>query len=114
EEPNGDVVRLNGRGHVDRWMRSPDGSYVPPRGFFGMLILGSDGSFVYREPDGFQRIFDAAGRLRERRDRFGNRMRFEYDASGNLSRVFDAYDRVIEFFFAEDPGGKARLVRIRD
>src|SRR5690606_22262193 len=71
-------------------------------------------SFVYREPDGFQRIFDAAGRLRERRDRFGNRMRFEYDASGNLSRVFDAYDRVIEFFFAEDPGGKARLVRIRD
>lgn len=114
EQPNGDIVRLDGRGHIDTWVRNPDLSYTAPPGFFGTLLKQGDGTFLLREPSGFRRAYDTDGFLTRHTDRHGNRMLFEYDVDGNLDRVTDAYDRVIDFRFAAQPDGLKRLACIVD
>ncbi|MCI0637002.1 MAG: DUF6531 domain-containing protein, partial [Actinobacteria bacterium] len=117
-EPNGDVTCVNGKSHVDTWRRNGDGSYTPPPGFFGTLIRDVDGTYVFREPDGFRRVFRPNGQLLCHVDRFGNRMLFAHDHRGNLDFVVDPYGRQIDFVFQRfELGGGAfadRLVRVVD
>ena len=113
-QPNGDVLRSNGLGHIDRWVLNPDGSYAPPKGFYGTLLRNPDATFVYREPDGFKCLYDADGKLVAQEDRHGNRLELRYDANGNLQRVTDVYGRIIDYQFEIQADGVARLTEIRD
>lgn len=113
-EPNGDVVRVNGRSRVSTWVRQPDGSFSPPVGDFRDLIQQPDGNYLLRSIDGFQRLFRQDGRLFSLQDRYGNRMLFDYDHRGNLKRVIDVYGREIEFKFASFSDGVDRLVSVKD
>lgn len=113
-QSNGDLRRSNGYGHVDSWIRNSDGSYTAPAGYFSMLMQDDDGSFVLREPDGFKRIYDAAGLLQAHEDRFGNRMLFLRDDAGELDLVVDAYGREIDFVFDLAADGRRRLLRVAD
>ncbi|MCI0541732.1 MAG: DUF6531 domain-containing protein [Verrucomicrobiales bacterium] len=111
---NGDVTRALGNSHVDLWKRKPDGSYQAPAGFYGTLMRRSDGTFVYRTPDGFQRFYRADGRLFCHQDRHGNQMLFDYDDFGNLDLVIDVFGREIDFVFEPFPDGIDRLTRVID
>ena len=51
--------------------------------------LSWDTSFVRTYDDGLQVRFDKLGRMRRATDRFGNMVRYEYDGSGRLNRVYD-------------------------
>ncbi len=42
---NGDIVRSNGKGHVDTWPRTSDGGFGHPRGFFSRLGEEPTGEF---------------------------------------------------------------------
>jgi RHS repeat-associated protein len=111
---NGDVIRANGRGHVDTWTRNQDGSYIAPPGHFRTLRRLEDGSFVLRSPGGLKRHYDAQGRLTRYQDRNGNQMLFIGDAQGRLDLVVDVYGREIDFVYELAPDGVERLARIVD
>ncbi|MBL4849526.1 MAG: RHS repeat protein [Planctomycetes bacterium] len=113
-DTNGDMVRLDGYGHVDRWVRQPNGTYQPPRGYWSTLKRNDDGSWIVREPSGFKRHYFANGLLRANEDRFGNRMLFEYDGAGRLDLVIDVYGREIDFVWAVAPDGFVRLSTVTD
>lgn len=113
EQPGGDLLRQNGQGHLDLWVKQLDDSYEAPPGYFATLSKEPDGQFLYREPNGFKRLYDVNGRLRSHEDRFGNRMRFEYDAQGNLSQAIDPFGRVVDFVF-QNEAGVDRLVQMTD
>ena len=112
---NGDVVRHNGRSHEGIWTLNGDGSYTAPPGYFSILERDDEGAYVLTEPDGFQRFYRGEdGRLFCHQDRFGNRMLFDYDPDGNLSRVIDVYAREIRFEFDGSSDNVDRLVMIED
>jgi RHS repeat-associated protein len=113
-EESGDVVRFNRRSTIMTWKRNPDGSYQSPEGFFGTLRRRADGTFVLREPEGFQRFYRADGRLFCHQDRFGNQMLFDYDEFGNLDVVVDPFGREIDFVFELFDDDRHRLTRIVD
>lgn len=113
-EPNGDIVRYNGRSHEGIWELQGDGSYQAPPGYFSHLDRRQDGSYVITETDGFKRYYQPDGRLFCWEDRFGNRILFEYDAFGYLSKVIDVFGREIDFRFERQPDGVKRLVKITD
>lgn len=113
-QENGDVVRVNGRGHLDTWVRNPDGTFTTPAGFFRTLLAREDGTYVTRSPEGFKRFYRADGKLERYEDRYGNTMHFQYDDAGNIDRVIDPYSRAIDFTFESFPDGVDRLVGITD
>lgn len=114
-EANGDVTRFTGRSHGGTWTLNPDGTYTAPPGYFGVLLRMPDGAFLLVESDGFQRLYRAEdGRMYCHADRFGNRMLFDHDARGNLSRVIDVFGREIRFRFQTSGDGVDRLVRVED
>ncbi|MGE3166773.1 MAG: DUF6531 domain-containing protein [Planctomycetota bacterium] len=113
-EENGDVLRRDGAGHIDRWIREPSGTFVSPRGYFGELIARPDGTYQLRESSGFRRIYDESGRLVRHRDRHGNEMLLNRDALGRLTEIYDAYGRAYQFFIETLPSGHARLTRVVD
>ncbi len=53
----------------------------------GDVIVFDKGTAVRTTPGGFRETFDAYGRLTERNERNGNKIRLQYDAGGRLSRV---------------------------
>lgn len=111
-QPNGDVRRANGLGHVDTWTALGNGRFTAPPGYFGTLTAKT-GGYVLRETNGFKRFYDSQGRLRRYRDRVGNTMAFDYDVAGNLVLVTDAYGRPFEFVYAR-AAGRDRLAILRD
>ena len=113
-EENGDITLVSSSARVDTWELQPDGSYNAPTGHFHSLKRLEDGSYVIREPNGFQRYYRDDGRLFCHLDRFDNIMIFDYDDSGNLSTVIDVFGREINFFFESYPDGVDRLTRVRD
>ncbi len=113
-EPNGDVVRYNGRSHEAVWKLSGNGSYVAPPGYFSILTKQADGTFLLTERDGFQRVYRDDGRLICHQDRFGNRMLFDYNDEGDLKRVIDVFGREIQFTFQKSADGVTRLAMIED
>jgi RHS repeat-associated protein len=110
---NGDVVRNDGSGHVDLWVRKPDGSYTAPAGFFGTLLREPGGGYRLRERHGFTCSYDRSGRLLQQRDRSGNTLDFSYDARGNLAQAVDMFGRQVDFVFAAH-AGRDRLAVLRD
>ncbi|MBI2927228.1 MAG: RHS repeat protein, partial [Verrucomicrobia bacterium] len=113
-QDNGDVTRFNRRSRIDGWKRKADGTYQQPTGFFAGLARLPDGTFVFREPDGFKRSYRADGRLAKHEDRNGNVMLFDYDERGNLARVIDPFGREVLFIFETFSDGRDRLTRLID
>ncbi|MGK0237346.1 MAG: RHS repeat-associated protein [Candidatus Pelagisphaera sp.] len=111
---NGDITRSDSNAHLDSWILQGDGSYLPPNGQFRDLTRLDDGTYLLRDPDGFQRYYRDDGRLFCYQDRFDNIMLFDYDKVGNLSTIIDVFGREIDFEFEEFPDGVDRLTRVRD
>lgn len=113
-QENGDVMRVNGRSHIATWSANGDGTFEAPEGYFGVMMQDSDGSYVLITPDGFERFYREDGRLFCHQDQYGNRMLFDYDHFGNLSKVIDVFGREIDFTFTLQSDGKRRLTKITD
>jgi YD repeat-containing protein len=112
----GDVIRADGYGRADLYVRNPDGSYTAPTGFYTRLIKNPDGTFVERDQQGNKAFYlkpdaqQGLANLAELRDRNGNSMRFQYNEKGQLIRVLDTLGRPIEYRYND----KGRLVEVRD
>jgi YD repeat-containing protein len=78
--------------------RSPSG---------GQLSL-ADGKAVRTKPDGATETFDAQGRLVERDERNGDKIRLEYDPQGRLAKVIGPFNTFLTF--AISPEGRLRQV----
>jgi RHS repeat-associated protein len=113
-ETGGAVLRMDGYGRADRYQRI-GGRLVAPTGFYTQLTQNPDGTFIERDRNGAKVVYsrpDPQGiaRMTELRDRHGNRMRFEYNAQGQLIRVSDTLGRPINYSYNAD----GRLVEVRD
>lgn len=113
-QPNGDVLRGDGFGHLDRWKRIEDGRFAVPEGHFSQLVQGDDDTYILRKPNGFLHFYSPDGRLRKHQDRHGNIMQFFYDPRGNLDIVVDPFGREYDFVFQTFPDGRDRLVSVID
>jgi YD repeat-containing protein len=111
----GDVVRMDGYGRADLYVRNPDGSYTAPAGFYMKLVRNPDGTFVERDRVGNKAFYlrpDSEGlaRLSALSDRNGNTMRFQYNAQNQLVRVLDTLGRPIDYRYSAE----GLLVEVRD
>jgi YD repeat-containing protein len=111
----GDLIRVDGYGRVDVHKRRDDGSYRAPRGFYSTVAREADGSFTERDHRGVTARYAApdqrgVGRLKSLSDRFGNTMRFEHDAQGQLIRVIDTLGRAIQYVH----NAQGRLAYVQD
>jgi len=113
-EPDGSVLRMDGYGRADRYELT-GGGYISPTGFYTGLVRNTDGTFTERDRNGTKVFYsrpDANGiaRMTELRDRNGNRMRFEYNAQGQLIRVIDTLGRPIVYRY----NANRRLIEVED
>ncbi len=110
----GNVLRCDGRGRFDEYLRHGD-AFISPVGGFARLFVDGEGHFIEREPDGTRyryRPFDGstfAGRLEAVIDRSGNRLAIEPDAGGRIAAVRDPMGRRVEYSW--DAVGRIREVR---
>jgi len=112
-EADGSVLRMDGYGRADRY-EVVGGSFKAPVGYYTRLISNADGSFtevdryrtqaVYSPPDN-----QGMARMTELRDRYGNRMQFEYNDQSQLVRVIDTLGRSITYSYQD-----GRLVTVED
>ncbi|MEO8033957.1 MAG: DUF6531 domain-containing protein, partial [Acidobacteriota bacterium] len=121
--PNGSVEYRDGSGEV--WLfRPPLTPYIAPPGLPVNLIRTNDG---WQLVDQRRRVttFDSMGRLSTESDEFGgsgytgqgNTIRYIYDRSGRLVRIFDPVSRVsrLDYYDESQPGWKAgRLKSVVD
>jgi RHS repeat-associated protein len=107
----GNVTRQNGFGHLDDWVRNPDGTYRAPLAFFNRLVREPGGTFILREPNGLKHYYRSDGRLWSLEDRNGNTMLFDYDDCGDLDVVVDPYGREIDFVFEGECSASPRRLR---
>jgi YD repeat-containing protein len=105
---SGDVLRHDGTGRRDRYVRLGSGDFQSPPGFYTKLMENA-GEFLLRFPDGTRETYTAAGQIRLVQDRIGNRLEFDYTA-GQLTTITDELGRVITLFYT--PAG--RLERLTD
>jgi YD repeat-containing protein len=111
-QANGDVLRADGLGRVDRYAWTGTG-YDSPRGFYTRLTRNPDGTFDERDRHGTVHTYgttNALGiaRLTRIRDRNGNEMTLDYNVFGQLANVFDTLGRSIAY--AYDGDGRLALV----
>lgn len=102
----GDVIRMDGDGRADLYAVD-GGEFDAPTGFYTELTESNNGSLTERDPVGTTVRYtkpDPSGNsnMSSISDRYGNTMRFEYDASGRLTRVLDTYGRPIDYVYDED------------
>ena len=113
-EANGSVLRMDGYARADRYVLS--GSvYLAPKGFYTRLSRNPDGTFGERDRRGTRVSYskpdvNGIARMTELQDRNGNRMRFEYNAQGQLVRVIDTLGRPIVYRY----NARRRLIEIED
>jgi RHS repeat-associated protein len=127
ELPNGDLEYYDGRGRRDLFVHTKnlpgfaaegddETQYVPATGYF-VEIERTAAGWVMKDAPRRIRRFDRFGRLlaladplfTEATDDSGTALRFEYDATGRLIKVF-AHDREIKLAY-DDQG---RLIRLED
>lgn len=87
------VTHITGRGRKFFFVETGGGFRSPP-GVDARLVREGAG-YRLRQRDGLATTYDAKGRMREKRDRFGNRLRFRYDARGQLAAVVDPFGRTV-------------------
>jgi len=110
----GNVLRCDGRGRFDEYLRHGDG-YISPVGVFARLFVDGEGYMVEREPGGTRfryRSFDgtpSSGKLEAIIDRSGNRLAIERNDEGRIAAVRDPMGRRIDY--AWDAAGRIREVR---
>lgn len=74
-----------------RFGRNPDGTYAPPQGTNLTLVAsGTPTTWTLRDATGYQRIFDANGRLTSVADADGRAQTYSYNGSGELATITDA------------------------
>ncbi len=113
-DPHGAVVRMDGYGRADRYEPLGD-SFLAPPGYYTQLARNGDGTFtewdryrnqaVYSIPDN-----TGMARMTELSDRNGNRMRFAYNAQGQLVQVTDSFERPIKYYY----NALGQLVEVAD
>jgi len=113
-QPNGDVLRVDGLGRVDRYVLT-GGSYQSPSGFYTRLLRNLDGTFDERDRHGIADSYSATNtlgiaRLTRIRDRNGNQMTFDYNPLGQLTNVVDTLGRSIAYSY----DGNGRLTQVAD
>lgn len=111
---NGDVLRVDGLGRVDRYVLAA-GSYESPSAFYTRLARNLDGSYDERDRHGMVHSFSATNgvgvaRLARKRDRNGNQMTFQYNPLDQLTNVVDTLGRSIAYSY--DVNG--RLTQVTD
>jgi RHS repeat-associated protein len=114
-QQNGDVIRMDGYGRADRYVYTTKGFVAPP-GYFTQLTQNQDRSYVERDRHGAKAQYSAAlteggSRLTALRDRNDNRMQFEYNDLGQLSRVLDTMGRAILYSYE---AASSLLSEVRD
>jgi RHS repeat-associated protein len=113
-QANGDVLRVDGLGRVDRYVLS-NGAYQSPSGFYTRLVRNPDGTFDERDRHGTIHSYSPTNglgiaRLTRIRDRSGNDMTFAYNLASQLTNVVDTLGRSITY--AYDAAG--RLTQVAD
>jgi RHS repeat-associated protein len=113
-QTNGDALRVDGIGRVDRYVLS-SGVFQAPSGFYSRLATNTGNTFVEHDRHGTEFFYSATNelgvaRLARIRDRNNNEMNFYYNASNQLARVVDTLDRTN--LYAYDVNG--RLTSVTD
>ena len=113
-QANGDVLRVDGLGRVDRYVFS-GGAYQSPSGFYTRLVRNLDGTFDERDRHGTVDSYSATNtlgiaKLTRVRDRNGNQMTFDYNTLGQLTNVLETLGRAIAYSY--DSSG--RLTQVTD
>ena len=111
----GDLIRIDGGGRVDLYVREADADYTTPEGLPFDISKDTDGGFIERDRNGGTAVYAAPNsmgmsRLQQMSDRNGNTMRFEYNVLGQLIDVIDTLGRHIGYTY--DLNG--RLIEVRD
>ena len=86
------------------FLKNPDGTYASPQGRQDALIRNADGTFAWHESGcgtcgGNSYDFDASGYLKQIKDAYDNKMTFDYDMDGNLIEVTDASGRQLNITY---------------
>lgn len=104
------AICTKANGKRERFLRNPDGSFMPPAHLFDRLTENADGTFSIRDHRGMVRRFDGDGRLAALVDRNGNTATFEYDETGFMTRISDAAGRSVVL----TKGSDGRVASITD
>ena len=91
-DASGDVVLAGPQGRRDRYVLT-GGAFVAPDGVHTTLVAESDGTYTATDKGQSVWRFDAAGRLTEIRDRYGNASALGYDSNGRLATIGDPAGR---------------------
>ncbi len=106
-------IRFDGNARFDAYEYDEAGNYFrAPLGYFDRLVRHDDGTVTIRDNHGVTNYYAPDGFCTAIEDRFGNRMRLEYEGSGkdrHLVRVIDTLDRTISLRYS----GK-HLVEVED
>jgi RHS repeat-associated protein len=111
----GDVIRMDGYTRADLYVRTPEGNYSAPTGFYTNLVKRDDGTFLERDFRGNKVVYgqtdtDGIARMTRLSDRNGNTMRFEYNSQKQLAQVIDTLGRRISYFYDSE----GHLTEVRD
>jgi RHS repeat-associated protein len=107
----GDVIRLDGYNRADIYVRMGDPdhpSFMAPNGFFTQLTFNmTDKTYTERDQSGMVITYDQAdatgdARMTSMADRQGDKLRFHYDARGQLDQVIDTLNRSIDYTYSTD------------
>ncbi|MFC8850566.1 MULTISPECIES: RHS repeat-associated core domain-containing protein [unclassified Micromonospora] len=87
---SGNVVVTLPSGAQLRFGRNADGTYAPPLGTnLALVASGSPTTWTLRDATGYQRVFDADGRLTSVVDADGRTQTHTYNGSGELTTITD-------------------------
>jgi RHS repeat-associated protein len=113
-EAGGSVLRMDGYGRADRY-ELVGGSFKAPTGFYTQLVRNTDKTFIEKDRSRTQVLYAAPdgkgiARMKELRDRNGNRMQFKYNPQGQLVEVIDTLGRSIAYHY----NAENRLTDVED
>jgi RHS repeat-associated protein len=83
------------------FFRADGKGFASPPGVYTTLVRVERG-YELRHRDGMATAFDGEGRPQEKRDRYGNRLRYEYDPEGRVAALIDVFGRRVAVERRED------------
>ncbi|RLB70043.1 MAG: hypothetical protein DRH03_07620, partial [Deltaproteobacteria bacterium] len=92
------VVTVSEADRVSRFIKQPDGSYLPSPGYTGTLIKEGDGSYLLTTKQGVEVDFNLEGRLASWKDPNDNITTLTY-ADNKLQSVSNSFNRTLTFSY---------------